>query len=42
VYNVNLESFLTSIGRRKFIAALYADLAKTDWGKKTTMSKRCD
>ena len=28
-----LERFLTSQGRRKFIAPLYADLAKTDWGK---------
>ena len=28
-----LEHFLTSQGRRKFVAPLYADLAKTDWGK---------
>ena len=28
-----LERFLTSQGRRKYIAPLYADLAKTDWGK---------
>jgi aminopeptidase N len=29
-----LEKFLMSLGRRKFIGPLYADLAKTDWGKK--------
>jgi aminopeptidase N len=28
-----LERFLTSQGRRKFVAPLFADLAKTDWGK---------
>jgi leukotriene-A4 hydrolase len=28
-----LEQFLTAQGRRKFVAPLYADLAKTDWGK---------
>lgn len=28
-----LEHYLTSQGRRKLIAPLYADLAKTDWGK---------
>src|SRR6185503_8564666 len=28
-----LERFLTSQGRRKFVAPLYADLAKTDWGR---------
>ncbi len=33
-----LERFLTSQGRRKFVAPLYADLAKTDWGK--TMAVR--
>ncbi|HEX6576051.1 MAG TPA: M1 family metallopeptidase [Gemmatimonadaceae bacterium] len=32
-----LEHFLTSIGRRKFVAPLYADLAKTDWGKAMAM-----
>ena len=32
-----LEKFLTSQGRRKFIAPLYADLAKTDWGKAMAM-----
>ena len=32
-----LEHFLTSLGRRKFIAPLYADLAKTDWGKPMAM-----
>jgi hypothetical protein len=32
-----LEKFLTSQGRRKFVAPLYADLAKTDWGKKMAM-----
>jgi hypothetical protein len=28
-----LERFLTSQGRRKFLAPLYTDLAKTDWGR---------
>lgn len=28
-----LEHYLTSQGRRKLIAPLYADLAKTDWGR---------
>jgi aminopeptidase N len=28
-----LERFLTSQGRRKFLAPLYADLAATDWGR---------
>jgi aminopeptidase N len=32
-----LEHFLTSQGRRKFVAPLYADLAKTDWGKTMAM-----
>jgi hypothetical protein len=32
-----LERFLTTQGRRKFIAPLYAELAKTDWGKKMAM-----
>jgi hypothetical protein len=32
-----LERFLTSQGRRKFVAPLYADLAKTDWGKAMAM-----
>jgi hypothetical protein len=32
-----LEKFLTSQGRRKFVAPLYADLAKTDWGKAMAM-----
>jgi aminopeptidase N len=32
-----LDHFLTSLGRRKFVAPLYADLAKTDWGKKLAM-----
>jgi len=32
-----LDHFLTSQGRRKFVAPLYADLAKTDWGKKLAM-----
>jgi len=32
-----LEKFLTSQGRRKFVAPLYADLAKTEWGKKMAM-----
>ena len=29
-----LERFLTSQGRRKYVAPLYADLAKSDWGKR--------
>ena len=29
-----LEKFLLSQGRLKFIAPLYADLEKTDWGRK--------
>lgn len=33
----SLEEFLMSLGRRKFIAPLYADLAKTDWGKAMAM-----
>jgi aminopeptidase N len=33
-----LEHFLTSQGRRKFVAPLYADLAKTSWGKALAMS----
>ncbi len=28
-----LERFLTSQGRRRFVAPLYQDLAKTPWGK---------
>ncbi len=28
-----LEHYLTSQGRRKLVAPLYADLAKTDWGR---------
>ncbi len=32
-----LDHFLTSQGRRKFVAPLYADLAKTDWGKPMAM-----
>jgi aminopeptidase N len=32
-----LEHFLTSQGRRKFVSPLYADLAKTDWGKPIAM-----
>ncbi len=32
-----LEHFLTSQGRRKFVAPLYADLAKTEWGKPIAM-----
>ncbi len=32
-----LQHFLTSQGRRKFVAPLYAELAKTDWGKKMAM-----
>ncbi len=33
-----LDKFLTSQGRRKFVAPLYTDLAKTGWGKKLAMS----
>ena len=29
-----LENFLTSQGRRKYVAPLYEDLSKTDWGKR--------
>ena len=32
-----LERFLTSQGRRKFVAPLYADLAAKDWGKPMAM-----
>jgi hypothetical protein len=32
-----LERFLTSQGRRKYVAPLYADLAKTDWGRPMAM-----
>jgi aminopeptidase N len=32
-----LDHFLTSQGRRKFVAPLYAQLAKTDWGKPMAM-----
>jgi leukotriene-A4 hydrolase len=32
-----LENFLTSQGRRKFLAPLYTDLAKTDWGRAMAM-----
>ncbi len=32
-----LDRFLTSQGRRKFVAPLYADLAKTDWGRPIAM-----
>ncbi len=32
-----LERFLTSQGRRKFLAPLYTDLAATDWGKPLAM-----
>ena len=32
-----LDRFLTSQGRRKYVAPLFADLAKTDWGKKMAM-----
>ena len=28
-----LERFLTSQGRRKFVAPLYGDLAATEWGR---------
>lgn len=33
----SLDHFLTSQGRRKFVAPLYAELAKTDWGKAMAM-----
>ena len=33
----SLERFLTSQGRRKFVAPLYTDLAKTEWGKKMAL-----
>jgi hypothetical protein len=33
-----LEQFLTAQGRRKFVAPLYADLAKTDWGRAMAMN----
>ena len=33
-----LDHFLTSQGRRKFVAPLYTDLAKTGWGKALAMS----
>jgi hypothetical protein len=33
-----LERFLTSQGRRKFLAPLYTDLSKTDWGRPMAMS----
>jgi aminopeptidase N len=32
-----LERFLMAQGRRKFVAPLYADLAKTDWGRAMAM-----
>jgi hypothetical protein len=32
-----LERFLTSQGRRKFVAPLFADLAATDWGRPMAM-----
>jgi hypothetical protein len=32
-----LEHFLTSQGRRKFLAPLYTDLAKTEWGRAMAM-----
>jgi aminopeptidase N len=32
-----LERFLTSQGRRKFLAPLYTDLAATDWGRTMAM-----
>jgi hypothetical protein len=32
-----LEDFLTAQGRRKFVAPLYADLAKTEWGRTMAM-----
>ncbi len=33
-----LESFLTSVGRRKFLMPLYKEMAKTDEGKKMAIS----
>jgi aminopeptidase N len=33
-----LERFLTRQGRRKYVAPLYADLAKTGWGKAMAMN----
>jgi hypothetical protein len=33
-----LERFLTSQGRRKFLAPLYTELAKTDWGRAKAMT----
>jgi hypothetical protein len=33
-----LERFLTSQGRRKFLAPLYTDLAATTWGKPLAMN----
>ena len=33
----SLERFLTSQGRRKFVRPLYAELAKTDWGREKAM-----
>ena len=33
-----LERFLTSQGRRKFLAPLYTELAKTDWGRTRAMT----
>jgi hypothetical protein len=32
-----IERFLTSQGRRKFVAPLYSDLAKTEWGRPMAM-----
>lgn len=32
-----LERFLTSQGRRKFVRPLYAELAKSDWGREMAM-----
>ncbi len=32
-----LENFLMSQGRRKYVAPLYEDLSKTDWGKRMAM-----
>ncbi len=33
----SLEKFLTSQGRRKFLAPLYTELAKSDWGRTMAM-----
>jgi hypothetical protein len=33
-----LDRFLTSQGRRKFLTPLYAELAKTDWGRARAMN----